>query len=179
MRLIKRISKVSALSLLIAVSSGVQADGTTIVSPTVMVTTSANVVNSITITSASGLSFGSFSPSSSAGKVVIDPAVGARSSSGGVTLIGNDGAASTVLVSGPAGATFSVNLPSTLALSSTSSGNTMTVDSFRTSLTGPNSTGTIGSTSTATFRIGATLSVNANQAAGAYAASFPLTLSYN
>ena len=140
------------------------------------VVTAATVVAPMTITAASTLNFGTFAGSAALGTVII-PTVAARSATGGVTLIATSaGAASGITVAGANGATFTVVYPTT-PQNITSGGATMTISAFNTSLSGD--AGTVGAGGSATFTIGATLNVAANQATGVYSGTYPITLTYN
>ncbi len=77
-------------------------------------------------------------------------------------------------VTGFAGATYAVTVSNSTTL--TSSGNTMTVDNFETSLTGNSGVLEGGQQ---TFKVGATLNVEENQSDGNYEGSFNVTVAYN
>jgi hypothetical protein len=108
--------------------------------------------------------------------VVIDPA-GARSASGGVTLVStNAGSASSVSLQGTPALTYSVALPETVTLTS-SGGASMTLSSLTTNL--QSNSGSIGSNGSGNFGIGGTLNVAASQAVAEYSGTFQVTLNWN
>jgi hypothetical protein len=76
-------------------------------------------------------------------------------------------------VTGAAGIGFSITLPATATI--TSGVNTMTVNAFTST---PSGTGTLVA-GTATVNVGATLNVAANQVAGSYTGTYPVTVNYN
>jgi hypothetical protein len=140
------------------------------------VNASATLVRSLQILSSSGLSFGTMSPGATQGTVVIDPA-GARSASGGVTLVStNAGSASSVSLQGTPALTYSVALPETVTLTS-SGGASMTLSSLTTNL--QSNSGSIGSNGSGNFGIGGTLNVAASQAVAEYSGTFQVTLNWN
>lgn len=141
------------------------------------VNTSASVVRTLSITSATELSFGTFSSGATAGTLTIT-SDGNRTATGGVTTVSTSpGSNAVVSLAGTPATSFSVSLPGSVQLTSASGGASMTIASFTTSLTGLQ--GSLNSSGTGSFGIGGTLSVGANQAIGVYSGSFPVTLTYN
>ena len=137
----------------------------------------ARIVNQITLAVAgtSELNFGDVVPSSvTLGTVSLTPA-GIRAAAGGVTL-GSSTAVGvpTFNVGGQANATYAITLPAG-ASTLTSGANTMTVDTF----TGSKATGTLSAGGADSFTVGGMLHVAANQAAGSYAGTFSVTVTYN
>ncbi|MHB0969424.1 MAG: DUF4402 domain-containing protein [Thermoanaerobaculia bacterium] len=133
----------------------------------------ATIVPGITIAQVTGLAFGDMLSPAGAGTVTVDTA-GARTSAG-VTLAGGTFNAATFDITGGANKTFSITLPAA-AVTLTSGGNTMTVDTFASN---PTPTGTITGGGTATLAVGATLNVGAAQAQGTYNGVFDVTVAYN
>ncbi len=125
----------------------------------------------ISISSGGDMDFGTMVTTGTAGTVTVTPA-GARSSVD-VDLLGGIPAAASFDATGASDATYSIILPSSATLSS--GGNTMTVDTF-TDDAGASPTLVGGSD---TFNVGATLHVDANQAAGLYSGTFTVTVNYN
>ncbi|SRR6266542_1037367 len=125
----------------------------------------------IAIAKTADLNFGSLVAGPSAGTVVIDPATGVRTSSGGVFLAGATAnpAGFSVLICAPAGPKrFTVVLPAAAVLTR-SGGGTMTADTFTQNPANP----IPGSQTTPTpFTVGATLHVGANQLTGDYTGVF-------
>lgn len=118
------------------------------------------------------LSFGAFVAGT--GSVTI-PAVGARSTSGGVVGFSSDGgSAAQFSVTGDEGATYAITLPAdgTVLLGNGSSN--MPVNRF---VSSPSPGGTIFSTQV--ISVGATLDVVDGQATGSYSGSFTVIVDYN
>ena len=140
-------------------------------------TTSATIVTPITISKTVDMNFGNVAVSATPGTVILAPA-GTRTLTGGVTLPAVTGtvAAASFTINGLASYTFSITLP-VAPLTISSGGNNMTVNAFTSN---PSLPGTL-SGGTATLKVGATLNVSANQAAGAYvsATPFSITVNYN
>lgn len=139
----------------------------------------AKVIAPITIenTSSTPLNFGTVSRSSIAGTVTV-PTSGNRTTTGGASVLGSSSfSAAPFTVGGENDATFNISLPvnGTVVLTRTSGSETMAVNSFVSSVgTSP----TLSSSGTATFVVGATLTVGANQVAGDYTGSFSVTVAY-
>jgi hypothetical protein len=147
---------------------------------TASATASATIITPIMITKTVDLDFGNVAVSGTAGTVLMSPA-GVRTPNGGVTLpaVAGTPAAASFTVTGEASYTYAITLP-TAPLTITSGANTMTVDLFTST---PSGTGTLsaGAPGTQTVDVGATLNVNASQAAGLYisATPFDVTVNYN
>lgn len=139
-------------------------------------TATSTIVAPIAISKTVNMNFGNVAVNANAGTVVLSHA-GTRSASGGVTLPATSGtiAAAEFTVTGQAGYTYSVTLPST-ATTVTSGSNNMTVTAFTSNLAGGNGTLTNG---TETLKVGATLNVGASQAAGTYISATPFTVTVN
>ncbi len=139
-------------------------------------TATSTIVTPISILKTADMNFGNVAVNANAGTVVLSHA-GTRSASGGVTLPATSGtiAAAEFTVTGQAGYTYSVTLPST-ATTVTSGSNNMTVTAFTSNLAGGNGTLTNG---TETLKVGATLNVGASQAAGTYISATPFTVTVN
>lgn len=130
----------------------------------------------ISLSKSSDLSFGSLALTSPAGgSVIIAPATGVRTVTGGLyPSASGGGAAATFTVTGAAGSTFLIMLPASLPL--TGPGTAMTVDTFGSSLPSP---AILGPGGTLNLQVGATLQVNPNQAPGTYTGTFSVTVAYN
>ena len=74
-------------------------------------------------------------------------------------------------VTGLSDATYSITFPNSTTI--TNAGNTMTIDNYTENATN------ILTGGSETFKVGATLNVNADQAAGAYTGNFIVTVDYN
>jgi hypothetical protein len=142
---------------------------------------SANIITPISIVKNVDMNFGNVAVSATlAGTAVLAPA-GTRTTggAGGVTLPATTGtvSAASFAVSGQAGYTYAITLPTSCVISDGAS-HTMTVDNF-TSM--PASTGLLSAGGTETLNVGATLNVAAGQASGLYtnATGVPVTVNYN
>ena len=139
---------------------------------------SAQILTPIAITKRTDMNFGNLAVNATAGTIVLTPA-GSRSATGGVTFLsGNSGTvtAGSFEVTGLAGATYSITLPTGPTIISFS-GNDMTVDTW---VSTPTPTGTlVGGTDI--LDVGATLHVPASSPAGLYtsATPFEVTVNYN
>jgi hypothetical protein len=138
-------------------------------------TASGTIVTPIAITKTVDLNFGNMAVSATAGTVILAPA-GTRTITGGVTLPANTGTvtAAEFNVTGQAGYTYSITLPTT-PTTVASGANTMTVNAFTST---PSSTGTL-TAGAETIKVGATINVGANQAAGTYTSATPFTVTVN
>lgn len=122
----------------------------------------------------SDLAFGKIIASNQAGTVVVSPA-SARSYTGGAILTtGLAVTAAEFVLSGQASTSVSVTLPSS-DVTITSGLNTMKVNTF-TSDAG--STPALSASGALTVKVGGTLNVAANQAAGSYTGTFDVTFAY-
>ena len=148
-------------------------------------TASAVVVQPLTITSATALSFGSFV--ARLGGTVTIPSVSpyTRTSTSLVSGTGtslslvasNQGSVSNISISGIEGTTYTVILPTVpTTLSTGVGGATMRMTTITSNLVGL--AGTIPSSGAQIFQIGGTLEVGANQQSGTYSATLPITISY-
>lgn len=174
----KNIIAISCLAALVAFGSDVRADGTT--------SATAKIIGSLTITkdettSTSGdLAFGSIVPNAIGGTVVINPfGSGARTPSG-VQVISSTFGPAAFTLSGEANATYAVTLPSTATITKTGGTETMTVDTFTSTLSGTGLvvTGTLVGTG-GSFKVGGKLHVAADQTPGSYTGTFMVTAAYN
>ena len=128
-------------------------------------------------TTGGDLAFGNLIPSGTAGTVVIHYSSGVRSfptsAVTGTSLLPYGNAQ--FKVTGDAGATYTVALPTdSILTSTTNAADTMTVDTFTKDVT----TGTLTG-GTSTFHVGGTLHVGANQPSGSYVGTFNVTAAYN
>lgn len=134
-----------------------------------------SVVLTIAIANLTGLSFGAVSAGTTPGTVTVAPD-GTVSASGGVK-VGDTGAvsAATFLLNGQPDTAFSIQLPSSLVLSSPS-GDVMTVSGFTSQ---PNVTGQLDSSGAYVLRVGGTLQVGSAQQPGNYTGLMEVAVSYN
>lgn len=126
-------------------------------------------------TGSTNLNFGTISRSSVAGTVIIT-ADGQRSSTGGVSILTSSlFTAAPFAVSGENSAGFNLTLPDNDDVKMTRTGGTeeMEVTNFT-----HNSGLVLSSSGAATFSVGATLNLDADQVAGDYTGSFNVTIAY-
>ena len=138
--------------------------------------TSAHIVKPIALANSVPLYFGKIVPTSAVGTVEVTPG-GARNFGGGALVFANDPTTFTAAeftVTGENSASYSIVLPVDGAVTLTGAGTAMPLDDFST-----NATGTLNSSGTETFQVGATLNVGASQTAGTYTGSFNVTVAYN
>lgn len=129
----------------------------------------------IAISSSQALAFGSF-VAGAGGTITITPA-GARSGTGGVTLLpAAPGSAAQFSISGTSNASYSISLPPNDLVTLASGANTMAVNGFASS---PAATGLLGLSGSQSLFVGATLSVGANQVPGNYSGNFTVSVNYN
>jgi hypothetical protein len=139
----------------------------------------ANIVNPITIAETRSLHFGTMSVSTSAGTCILAPA-GTRTKTGGVTLTNFTPSATSAAysVTGAANVAYNISLPTSSVTVTRSGGSqTMTITAFTSNKAGD--AGTLSSTGTDSFTVGATLNVGASQVAGLYQGNFNITVAYN
>lgn len=142
---------------------------------------SATIVTPIAISKAIDMNFGNLAVSATGGTVILAPA-STRSLTGGVTLpvVTGTVTAAEFSITGQPNYTYSITLPSnSLTITETVGGTaTMTVSNFTSN---PTPTGTLNGSGAQTLKVGATLNVDANQAAGSYtnATGFTVTVNYN
>jgi spore coat protein U-like protein len=146
---------------------------------------SATIVAPISITQDNGLNFGSIAAGSTASDVRVTPA-GARSiTNGGNATLSVGGAAASAAsftVTGSAGYQYTVSLPADDIVTLSDGGtNSMAVNSFNFLATNNNATTGTGILTGGSdiLKVGATLLVSANQAAGSYTGTFDVTVNYN
>jgi hypothetical protein len=139
----------------------------------------ATVLQPLTITSTSTLSFGSFVAGAGGSVTIPSAAPHTRTSTSNVTLVSsNAGSVSNITVSGVAGTTYTVILPVVpTTLSSATGGATMQISTISSNLTGL--AGLIPTLGSQTFQVGGTLVVASNQLPGVYSGTLPITITYN
>jgi hypothetical protein len=139
-------------------------------------TGNATIIVPITIAATANLEFGKLAAGTGVSVVRIDTA-GARSLvSGDTTLVtGGTEQAASFDVTGEASQGYAITLPAGAA-TLTSGANTMTVDTF-TSSVGASSTLSVGGTET--FTVGGDLNVGIAQAVGTYTGTFTVMVNYN
>jgi len=165
----KRMIKFFALSIVLisfATISYGQVDATA--------TATATVIAPLTISASSDLDFGSLAATS--GGTVSVSAAGVRTATAGVTLVPGATTAAAYLISAYNGANITIAIPAAAITLTDASLNTMTIDTYVSSIPAGNYTLTAAS---ATLSLGATLHVAAGQPAGTYTNSSDLTVTVN
>ncbi len=169
----KKMKKIFALSvILLAFSAGAFAQLSDVATAT------ATIVSPLSIANTVDMNFGNVAVGGSSGTVVLTPA-GVRSTTGGCALPTVTGTvtAATFNIGGEPGTVYTITMPAG-ATTITSGGNTMTVDSWQSSLA-PTASRTLPVGGTEVLNIGATLNVAANQPTGTYISGTPFTVSIN
>ncbi len=137
---------------------------------------SATIITPITMSLLSNMNFGNVAVAAGTGGTVKMDTLGNRLPASGVTLPATSGtvSAASFTVSGAAGYTYSISFPLSCVI--TDGTHNMTVDAINSN---PATTGTLGSDGTQKLEFGATLNVNAGQAAGAYTNTTGLSVTVN
>ena len=134
----------------------------------------AKIVAPVNVTETQGLDFGTILAPTDSAKTVTISTGGSRSDGGsGILVNTNTGKAGLFNVTGADSQTMTINVPSSATLTGTG-GSTMTVDTFATD---PNGKLTLSGTS-GQIKVGADLTVNADQAVGDYTGTYTITVSY-
>lgn len=137
---------------------------------TVSTTASANILQPISVSKTADLSFGEVYPDGTlAGTVTVDFA-GGRTFGGGASAGTAPGAAGSFTVTGEAGSTYALTIPAAVSLTGPGTAMNVTLSN--------NSLGDL-TTGTETFQVGGALDVGVAQTAGAYSATFDVTVNYN
>ena len=161
--------------VMVAISGSVFAQATT------SATATATIVAPIAITNAGNMNFGNVAVIG-AGTVTLVPADGTREHTGGITLPVNNGTVTRAIfhVTGEGSYTYNITLPSSdYTITRVAGTETMVVNAFK-SFPDVASLGQLTS-GAQTLYVGATLNVDATQAAGTYtnATGFDVTVNYN
>ncbi len=142
-------------------------------SATANFTASATIIQPITITTTSDMNFANID-AKTGGQIILTPD-NTRTSSGGVVLAGEENlSAATFIVSGQSGYTYNISLPKdTYTL--TNGIEDMVIQNFTSSTSG----GNMIADESQIIRVGATLSINANQTPGFYSTPAPINVTVN
>jgi hypothetical protein len=136
----------------------------------------ADIVAGLAAAQQQQLRFGRILPSASSGTVSVSN-TGARTSTGGVTLVAGGGQQfGRMRITGTAGSNITISYPASVTLSDGGSGS-MTLDGF--TAAGSPTSGTLDAgTGQFDIDVGGTLAVSANQAVGTYTGNVQLTVAY-
>lgn len=170
----KKLTSIIAIAFLMTLGFNAVADNNTATSNA---TASAKIMTPITINTESHLQFGTFSSTGNAGTVTIEASLaGTRTSDPSITLSALDnGGSASYTVTGEANATYVITLPSSITISDGT--NSMDIDNFTSNH--DENIGTLNASGSEIIFVGATINVDANQAAGEYSGSYDVTVSYN
>jgi len=132
-----------------------------------------------TLTTTGNLDFGRF-VAGAGGTVIMSPAGGKPTATGGVIVLNSPSAAAATFSVGKSGSgkplkTVIFSLPSNTDVRLTSNGNSMAVTNF---VSAPAAGVSNSASTTSTVSVGATLNVGANQPAGAYSGSFTVIANF-
>ena len=172
----KTVFLLASLFVMVLATQRVNAEGPASASATA--NANATIITPIAIAFEEHLNFGNIVAGTGTGTVTVNPTTGKRSSLGDVILpTATPGTvnAARFTVTGLANATYAITLPTSINISTTGGGATMTVTNFTSN---PSGTGTLAG-GTQTLLVGATLNVDAGQVAGDYTGEFSVTVAYN
>ena len=168
----KHVNKMFVVVLLIAASASVNAQSTA------QATSTATIVTPISITKTADMNFGNLAVDAvNGGSVELAPD-GSRLANGSVSLPASTGtvSAAAFTVTGNAGYTYSITLPSNIVLNHSGAVESMMADTFTST---PSGTGTLTG-GTENITVGATLWVAPGQLDGVYTSTdFDVTVNYN
>ncbi len=138
----------------------------------------------LTITNVTPLHFGNIIRGTTAGRVIINAQTGARTTTGGVTLVGLGFTRATFTTTGTPNTVLTFSIPSgNVTLTRTLGGGTMLLNTMRLSINGGGQVGingnrTIPASGSLPFALGGRLNVGANQLPGAYVGTVNITVNY-
>jgi len=144
----------------------------------------ATIVVPLSLGLARDLDFGTIIPGATQGTVSVNPATGVRTPSGGVTLVNSIYGAALFNITGTKNRNYTIKFTNkSITIKNTANTNIkMTVNLFTSDLPS-NGNGTYTSsydaTGKASFHVGGTLAVAANQAPGSYTGTFDVEVNYN
>jgi hypothetical protein len=160
--------KLAAIAVTVAIAPGTASATTGTATATIA------TLRPLTLIQTDDLSFGSLIPSATGGTVKIDPGTDARTTTGGVSTAGGIASAARFAAAGLYNIIGFITLPTSITLTRAGGGGTMTVNNVTTN--GP--TTRLFAGTVLDVRVGGTLAVAANQAAGAYSGDFNVTVAY-
>ena len=134
----------------------------------------ANIITPISIVKVTGINFGDLVPSLTTAVNVVMGQTGTIPSDAQYFLANSPRTAASFTITGAAGHTYKINCPATIALEGPGDDMTLTFDASL-AINGTSLTLTDG---TQTLNLGGSLALAANQTAGAYRATFDVTVAY-
>lgn len=139
----------------------------------------ATVVDGITVVETQYLNFGSIDATAAVGTVTIAPD-GTRTSSGGVLEIGSTFTSGSFTINGGPGMLLTYLLPSgSITLLGQNTGQPLTVSAFTTIDGTAPLNGTTDASGAAVLKVGATVTIPANQVADVYNGTYEVTISHD
>ena len=175
----KKILTMAIALMSIGLSSNLKAQTT---DATANATANAEIISVLTIVNVSNLNFGGIPSPAAETVITMEPSSGGSITSGlNAFSTAGDLSAAEFTINGEEDYAYSIELPTTIALSGDTGGADMTVSNFKHN---GNPTGTGGSVlyggNSKTLYVGADLTIGINQLAGTYSApAFDVTVSYN
>ena len=175
----RKLSAVAVAVLVLGLGGQAFAQGRT---ATASGSTSVKVIQPISLSSGAELRFGQLVQPASFSTVnvnetgTIDIAGVNPIALAGITQVGTGRGNGTFSVSGEANASFNLSFDTSTTLTRTGGSETMVVASVR--RTGPSGVQVLSNTGTATYGLGGTLEVKANQAIGPYTGTITITATY-
>ncbi len=134
----------------------------------------------IFVSGTQSLHFGSFGAGPVAGTITVNPSTGARTSTGGITLISGAGLErnGVISLSGSTGLAITLSMANSMFNISNGADN-MEINDFKfNSPAGASSVVITLATSTQTIPLGGTLNIDANQASGTYSGNYTVNANY-
>ena len=162
----------SALALMVVASLTVPAHAQTTASATGRTT----IINPLSVSAPRDRDFGRLSAGTSAGTATINPITETRTISGGAQGAGGTPISASFAARGVAGRMLHIGVPTTPIIASNGTGATMTISNF--AHNGGNGPILLDAAGDATIHVGATISLSAGQAEGAYSAHFSIIAIY-
>lgn len=158
----------AAAGLLIATPAFAQAGPTA----TANANADAEIVQPISVKTVKGLSFGRLAAFNTASTVTVDASGNLAPSAPGMVISGSTGSAAEFAVKGAPNLAYSTSVPATVTLNG--AGAPMTAN-----LSKSGGNPTLDANGDDSFKVVGALTVNGNQAAGAYTGSFQVSVQYN
>lgn len=137
---------------------------------------SANVMTPLSVAETTPMSFGDVAGDASIGTTVVLSASDTTSAGTGTPYVGGTPTSGAFTVTGAANATYILTMPASVTLNGPG-GATMLVNNFTYS-TGGAGARTLTAAGTESFKVGATLNINAGQLAGAYTGIYLVQVNY-
>ena len=161
----------SALALMVVASLTVPA-----YAQTASATGRTTIINPLSVSAQRDLDFGRLIAGNTAGTATINPISETRTLGGGASSAGGTPISASFAARGVAGRMLHIGVPTTPIIASNGTGATMTISNF--AHNGGNAPILLDADGDATIHVGATISLGAGQAEGAYTAHFSIIAIY-